>query len=781
MLGREVLLRMSSNQDAVGQKRPGEPDADERKRGRFAHPETNSPVISTAFVDPAIALARAKAAAARIGLLGTTNAAQTPGAPVIGVPPSGGPPPPVGSTAHERAIMLAKAQARMIASNLQGLNAPIIPLAAPMTTQAAPPRPREPEKVMLDEHGNLVDEKGNIIEVSRPTSTLRVNDPNRAAVAEPAVKITPKEPEKPKIDNPYLAHTVAEDAVVREDSARARRERRGLNFVDDEDVHRRLEDHERILQFASFKQRGSRHRPIFHKDPNGSGAPSGTTAPTAASITTTSPEATTTTSKSPTTPAKLTKFLSALPIRVRNPPPLIEWWDVPYLPKDRAKLYAVMQKSKTAGLRKQIDVGGAKDAMDIEEKDQDVLGANEIAREENTPMGSEVATPGSIMSPDITSPGLGEDAHTNALRNPHNFSYSELSLAHCRTRELVQHPVPLAGYSEPTLAPALPLMLTKKEQKKLRRATRAERHKFLQDQIRLGLVAPPEPKVRLSNIMRVLKDTSVADPSAIEAKVRAQTEARVKNHEARNQSKKLTPAEKAEKLRKLLTKHDSAGPSAAIFRVEELGPDKKARFKIDMNAKQMFLTGLALIVQAGTELYPENPERSMELTGCNLVYVEGGTKAVNRFVSLMTRRINWNRLEQEKREEMSAHDDDSDYSDTDSEDDEEALNGTIPRLPGKRPTISPGGKCELVWRGTVTRRAFSEFRFEECRTSATARKLLEGKGLAHYWDSVSTSARNRELSRLAKAEQATEAKMYVSILDQPLFASESGNKSEDPQ
>ena len=48
----------------------------------------------------------------------------------------------------------------------------------------------------------------------------------------------------------------------------------------------------------------------------------------------------------------------------------------------------------------------------------------------------------------------------------------------------------------------------------------------------------------------------------------------------------------------------------------------------------------------------------------------------------------------------------------------------------------------LVWdagirvQGTVVKRGFSNFRFQECKTVATARKVLDSKGLAHYWDMV---------------------------------------------
>ena len=56
--------------------------------------------------------------------------------------------------------------------------------------------------------------------------------------------------------------------------------------------------------------------------------------------------------------------------------------------------------------------------------------------------------------------------------------------------------------------------------------------------------------------------------------------------------------------------------------------------------------------------------------------------------------------------------------------------------------------CDLLWQGIVPRRLFHGFRFQvsililcradsppqECRTSGTARKVLEAKGIAHYWD-----------------------------------------------
>jgi Protein of unknown function (DUF1115) len=42
--------------------------------------------------------------------------------------------------------------------------------------------------------------------------------------------------------------------------------------------------------------------------------------------------------------------------------------------------------------------------------------------------------------------------------------------------------------------------------------------------------------------------------------------------------------------------------------------------------------------------------------------------------------------------------------------------------------------CLLVWQGVVLQRAFAAFRFQECKTAELARKALESKGVAQYWD-----------------------------------------------
>lgn len=61
--------------------------------------------------------------------------------------------------------------------------------------------------------------------------------------------------------------------------------------------------------------------------------------------------------------------------------------------------------------------------------------------------------------------------------------------------------------------------LTKKERKKLRRQNRREALKEKAEKIRLGLDKPPEPKLKISNLMRVLGTDAIQDPTKMEAQV----------------------------------------------------------------------------------------------------------------------------------------------------------------------------------------------------------------------------------------------------------------------
>ena len=58
--------------------------------------------------------------------------------------------------------------------------------------------------------------------------------------------------------------------------------------------------------------------------------------------------------------------------------------------------------------------------------------------------------------------------------------------------------------------------------------------------------------MKLSNLMRVLGNDAVKDPTKVERHVRRQMEERVRRHEEANESRKLTKEERREKkIRKL--------------------------------------------------------------------------------------------------------------------------------------------------------------------------------------------------------------------------------------
>jgi len=76
-----------------------------------------------------------------------------------------------------------------------------------------------------------------------------------------------------------------------------------------------------------------------------------------------------------------------------------------------------------------------------------------------------------------------------------------------------------------------------------------EAHREKQERILLGLEKAPEPKVKISNLMRVLTKEAVQDPTQIEQEVRKQMAERLMNHQARNEARKLNPEQKKKKKR----------------------------------------------------------------------------------------------------------------------------------------------------------------------------------------------------------------------------------------
>lgn len=251
----------------------------------------------------------------------------------------------------------------------------------------------------------------------------------------------------------------------------------------------------------------------------------------------------------------------------------------------------------------------------------------------------------------------------------------------------VEHPQPIEPPVEPAPPPPQPLKLTKKEQKKLRTQRRLAREKDKQEMIRQGLIEPPKPKVKMSNLMKVLGSEATQDPTRLEKEIRSAAAEREQAHIDRNIARKLTPAERREKKeRKLFDDPNSVDTIVSVYKIIDLS-HPKARFKIDVNARENRLTGCAVISD-----------------GMNVVAVEGGSKSIKRYAKVMLRRINWAEAVKEEEEDEEENDD------------------------------KPPNKCMLVWQGSVARPSFNRFLVHECMTEAAGRKFFADAGVAHYWD-----------------------------------------------
>eukprot|EP01053_Blabericola_migrator_P013545 Blabericola_migrator_1__13544@NODE_991_length_5780_cov_117_704534_g683_i0_p2_GENE_NODE_991_length_5780_cov_117_704534_g683_i0NODE_991_length_5780_cov_117_704534_g683_i0_p2_ORF_typecomplete_len586_score131_71PRP3/PF08572_10/1_1e03PRP3/PF08572_10/2_3e56DUF1115/PF06544_12/5_6e22Activator_LAG3/PF11498_8/0_0029Activator_LAG3/PF11498_8/9e02CRISPR_assoc/PF08798_11/4_7e02CRISPR_assoc/PF08798_11/0_44DUF3947/PF13135_6/6_5RskA/PF10099_9/3_2RskA/PF10099_9/5_1e02AAA_23/PF13476_6/33AAA_23/PF13476_6/14_NODE_99 len=274
------------------------------------------------------------------------------------------------------------------------------------------------------------------------------------------------------------------------------------------------------------------------------------------------------------------------------------------------------------------------------------------------------------------------------------YVVKEMSIGH-----LVEHPVPVEPIAEknPASIPVT-MYLTKKERKKMRRRNRKERELEKQDKIRMGLIPPDPPKVKLSNLMRVLGQEQAANPTGVEAKVRKQIKQRLETHLEKNAARKATPEHKAERQKsKWLEKEEtSEAITVSAYCISKLS--RKNSVKINLNARQLQFTGVLIIV----------PNIG------NLVVVEGGPRATRKFQALMLRRIQW-----DENEGSGAGED----GDEDADDD-----APLPE------TLSKDKGCKLLWLGTVKERHFKNWRLHNCFTDADAIRVLTESKAVHYWD-----------------------------------------------
>ncbi|KAI4143257.1 MAG: hypothetical protein L6R39_004647, partial [Caloplaca ligustica] len=158
----------------------------------------------------------------------------------------------------------------------------------------------------------------------------------------------------------------------------------------------------------------------------------------------------------------------------------------------------------------------------------------------------------------------------------------------------IQHPVALNPPQDLKMPPPKPMHLTAKEAAKIRRQRRMADLKEQQAKVRLGLEPPEPPKVKRSNLMRVLGEEAVKDPTAVEARVNREIADRAHKHEQMNEDRKLTKEEKHEKLAKQQEKDAAQGIYCTVYKIDSLA-NPRHRFKVDKNAKDHNLTGITIL------------------------------------------------------------------------------------------------------------------------------------------------------------------------------------------
>ncbi|PYH48337.1 U4/U6-U5 snRNP complex subunit PRP3 [Aspergillus saccharolyticus JOP 1030-1] len=279
--------------------------------------------------------------------------------------------------------------------------------------------------------------------------------------------------------------------------------------------------------------------------------------------------------------------------------------------------------------------------------------------------------------------------------------------------QYVQHPVLLDPPQEKFKPQQKPMYLTPKEQAKIRRQRRMADLKEQQAKIRLGLEPAPPPKVKKSNLMRVLGEQAVKDPTAVEARVNREIAERKEKHEAANADRKLTKEERREKLARQQEADAERGVLMSVYRIDTLA-NGRHRFKISKNAEQNALTGVCV-------MHPR----------FNLVIVEGGAHSINNYRKLMINRIDWTEnagpgaVREGNREAQASW--------LAAEDEQT----------GELKDLSHNS-CELLWEGQVKARAFRKWLGARiCETDSQAKDVLARAKLENFW-ALAKSAKQSE-------------------------------------
>ncbi|MCO5585231.1 hypothetical protein L7F22_039164 [Adiantum nelumboides] len=276
----------------------------------------------------------------------------------------------------------------------------------------------------------------------------------------------------------------------------------------------------------------------------------------------------------------------------------------------------------------------------------------------------------------------------------------------------IQHPIPIPAPSDKIKIESRGVMLTKKEMKKMRRMRRRAEQEDKRDRIKMGLQAPDPPKVKLSNLMRVLTSEAISDPTKVEARVRREVAARKDQHEQTNLERKLTDEERKAKFEEQKQKDLSKGLFTLVFKIKHLASPSH-KFKVRKNALQLGLTGMTLF---GKDFA--------------LVFVEGGQKAIKSYRHLMLNRIDWQDPGRPK-----ASDGVDNLSDIGTPATQSSTTISMNEQDELLNSINWSDNfCRILFEGPIRERRFeSGFQARKCETDYDAKQALDTKR-ASYWD-----------------------------------------------
>lgn len=250
----------------------------------------------------------------------------------------------------------------------------------------------------------------------------------------------------------------------------------------------------------------------------------------------------------------------------------------------------------------------------------------------------------------------------------------------------IQHPVLPIPQWEVHMPAEKPMYLTKKELKRIRRNQRLQRNQTKQDRIKLGLDPPPPPKVRLSNLMNVLTNEAIQDPTSVEKRVRLEVQSRITHHLRQNEERQLTKEDTKSKVERKYDEDIQKGYFTTVYKINRL-LNPKHFYKVDINAKESMLNGVCVL----------NPRFS-------LVVVEGGSKSINFYKKLMLRRIDWTTYEKPK--------------DSNGSEEFEDLSQN---------------KCSIVWEGQIKDMHFQKWSVIKTEEEEEVLSVLHRYGIDNYW------------------------------------------------